>query len=358
MQISVRQIATQLGATFEGDGEVLVRGVAGIRDATPGQLTFIANAKYFSEIKNTRASVLIVPEGAEIEFRPIIRSAQPKLAFIKTMELFISAKPKLVPKIDPTAVIGKNVSLGKDIYLGAYVVIEDDVSLGDNTVIYPGSYIGRQSKIGANTFIFPNVTIWEAVNIGNRVTIHSGTVIGCDGFGYTEANGIQYKMPQLGTVVIEDDIEIGANVTIDRATLGKTWIKKGTKIDNLVHIAHNVVVGEHAVIVAQVGISGSVEIGDRVTLAGQSGIAGHIKIGAGTTVAGRSGVTKSIPANICVSGFPARLHRQEQKTQAYVQRLPKLIEKVRALEKKVEELEHRLSHRDSKTQRKTKKIKR
>jgi len=258
------------------------------------------------------------------------------------MELFMPAKSVIAGKIDVTAVIGRNVQLGKEVYLGPHVVIEDEVKLGDYSIIYPGVYIGKGSKLGERTCIYPNVTVWEYITIGNQVTIHSGTVIGCDGFGYAETNGKQYKMPQLGTVVIEDDVEIGANVTIDRATLGKTWIKKGTKIDNLVHIAHNVVVGEHGVIVAQVGISGSVEIGDRVTLAGQSGIAGHIKIGAGTTVAGRSGVTKSIPANICVSGFPARLHRQEQKIQAYVQRLPKLVEKVKALERIIQELDKKI----------------
>ncbi|MDI6782706.1 MAG: UDP-3-O-(3-hydroxymyristoyl)glucosamine N-acyltransferase, partial [bacterium] len=213
MQISVRQIATALGATYEGDGDILVSGVAGIRDATPGQLTFVANAKYFAEIKNTQASVLIVPEDAELPDsvgdRPLIRSRQPKLAFIKTMELFMPVIPAKAG-IDATAVIGNDVSLGKNIYLGAYVVIEDGASIGDHTIIYPGSYIGRRSKLGTNTIIYPKVTIWEEVRIGNRVTIHSGTVIGCDGFGYAEANGIQYKMPQFGTVVIEDDIEIGA----------------------------------------------------------------------------------------------------------------------------------------------------
>jgi UDP-3-O-[3-hydroxymyristoyl] glucosamine N-acyltransferase len=352
MQITVRKIAQQLDATYEGNGDILINGVAGIRDATPGQLTFIANAKYYSEISNTKASVLIVPEDADIDFRPIIRCVQPKLAFIKAMVLFMPPKPQLEPKIDRTAVIGKNVLLSKDVFVGAYAVIENDTVIGEKTIIYPGAYIGKSSKIGSETCIFPNVTIWENVEIGNRVTIHSGTVIGCDGFGYAESNGVQYKMPQLGTVVIEDDVEIGANVTIDRATMGKTWIKKGTKIDNLVHIAHNVVIGEHAVIVAQVGISGSAEIGNRVTLAGQVGVGGHLKIGAGTTVAAKSGVTKSIPANVCVSGFPARIHRGEQKTQAYVQRLPKLVEKVKQLENKINELEDKISHKATKTPRK------
>lgn len=354
MQLTVREIAKKLGVKYEGNGDIPISGVAGIKDAVAGQLTFLANAKYFSEINKTQASVLIVPNDAELEFRPIIRSSQPKLAFIKAMELFMPPKQAIVPKIETTVVIGKNVTLGKAIYLGANVVIEDGAIIGDGVIIYPGTYIGKQSKIGNNTVIYPNVTIWENVSIGNKVTIHSGTVIGCDGFGYAETNGIQYKMPQLGTVVIEDDVEIGANVTIDRATLGRTWVKKGTKIDNLVHLAHNVVIGEHAIIVAQVGISGSAEVGDRVTLAGQVGVAGHLKIGSGTTVAARSGVTKSIPANVCVSGFPARIHRQEQKAQAYVQRLPKLVEKVKQLENKINELVNKLSHRSIKSQRKAK----
>ncbi|MCX7918159.1 MAG: UDP-3-O-(3-hydroxymyristoyl)glucosamine N-acyltransferase [bacterium] len=354
MQKTVREIAKQLGATFEGDGDTLIDSVAGIREAGPGQLSFIANAKYFADVEHTRASALIVPENAELKFRPIIRSAQPKLAFIKAMELFAPPSPPIVPGIDATAVLAHNVELGTDVYIGPNVVIEEGVQIGDHSIIYAGTYIGRGSKLGSQTRIYPNVTIWEKVSIGNRVTIHSGTVIGCDGFGYTETNGMQYKMPQLGTVLIEDDVEIGANVTIDRAALGRTWIKKGTKIDNLVHIAHNVVIGEHAIIVAQVGISGSVEIGDRVTLAGQAGIAGHLKIGSGTTVAAKSGVTKSIPPNVCVSGFPARLHRQEQRIQAHVQRLPKLVEKIKILEQRIEELEQKLSHQGAKSQRKKK----
>jgi UDP-3-O-[3-hydroxymyristoyl] glucosamine N-acyltransferase len=354
MQLTVREIANKLGLNYEGNGEIQIRGFAGIKEAKPGELTFIANAKYFTEIKSTQASVLIVPNDAELEFRPIIRSIQPKLAFIKAMELFMPSREELVPRIDATAIIGENVKLGRNLCIAAYVVIEDGSSIGDGTIIYPGAYIGKRSRIGSHTSIFPNVTIWNGVSVGNRVIIHSGTVIGSDGFGYTETNGIQYKMPQLGTVVIEDDVEIGANVTIDRATLGKTWIKKGTKIDNLVHIAHNVVIGEHAIIVAQVGISGSVEIGNRVTIAGQAGIAGHLKIGSRTTIAARSGVTKSIPANVCVSGFPARIHRQEQKNQALVQRLPKLIEKVKQLEYKLVEVETKLSHSGKKSPRKAK----
>lgn len=354
MQLTVREIANKLGLNYDGNGEIEISGVAGIKEAKSGELTFIANAKYFTEIKNTQASVLIVPHDAELEFRPIIRSAQPKLAFIKAMELFMPPREALVPRIDPSAIIGKNVELGKNVHIAAHVVIEDGAAIGEGTVLYPGVYIGRESKIGSYTSIFPNVVVWNGVNIGSRVIIHSGAVIGSDGFGYAETNGIQYKMPQLGTVVIEDDVEIGANVTIARATLGKTWIKKGTKIDNLVHIAHNVVVGEHAIIVAQVGISGSVEVGDRVTLAGQVGVAGHLKIGAGTTVAAKSGVTKSIPANVCVSGFPARIHRQEQKTQALVQRLPILINRVKQLETKLLELETKLSHSGKKSPTKAK----
>lgn len=333
--ITVGELAQKIDGTCEGDKNVKIYGVSGIKEAKGGEVTFLANSKYLPEVKKTKAAAIIVPYGIEIPFRPIIRSMHPKLSFIKAMKLLIPEKEKPAPGIHPTCIIGKNVKLGKNVYIGPYVVIEDGVEIGNKTCIYAGTYIGRNSKIGNEVCIYSNVTIYDEVTIGDRTIIHSGTVIGSDGFGYTEVDGVHHKMPQIGTVVIEEDVEIGANVTIDRATMGKTWIKSGTKIDNLVQIGHNVVIGKNSIIVAQVGISGSVEIGDSVTIAGQVGIAGHLKIGSRVTIAGRSVVTKNIPPNVCVSGFPARPHKEEQKIQAYVQRLPKLVKKLKLLEEQV-----------------------
>lgn len=226
--------------------------------------------------------------------------------------------------------------------IGAYVTIEDNVSIGDNTIIYGGCYVGQYTKIGKDTLIYPNVSIREYVNIGSRVVIHSGTVIGSDGFGFANMDGVYERIPQIGSVAIEDDVDIGSNVTIDRARFDKTIIGRGTKIDNLVHIAHNVVIGENCIIVAQVGISGSASIGKGVTLAGQVGVVGHITIGDGAIVAGRSGVTKSVAPGAFVSGFPAKPHGVAKRVNACVQNLPRLFETVGGLKKKVAELELQL----------------
>jgi UDP-3-O-[3-hydroxymyristoyl] glucosamine N-acyltransferase len=247
--------------------------------------------------------------------------------------------------VHPNAVIGKNVSLGKDVAIGPYAVVADNVSIGEKTVIYSGCYIGHHTKIGSETLIYPNVSIRERTTIGSRVIIHSGTVVGSDGFGFATIKGMHHKIPQIGTVVIEDEVEIGANVTIDRARFDKTFIGKGTKIDNLVQIAHNVAIGENSIVVAQAGISGSTVIGKGVTLAGQAGLVGHITVGDGAIVAAQAGVTKSIPPNTLVSGYPAKPHDVARKVNACLQNLPKLYESVNELKKKIKELEEKLRNK-------------
>ena len=217
-------------------------------------------------------------------------------------------------------------------------MLEDNVEIKDNTVLYAGVYIGHHTKVGRDCVIYPYVIIRESVTIGNKVVIHGGTVIGSDGFGFSTVQGVHHRIPQIGTVIIEDDVEIGANVTIDRARFDKTIIKKGTKIDNLVQIAHNVSIGENSIIVAQSGISGSANIGKNVTIAGQSGIIGHISIGDNVVVAAQSGVTKSIPSNTCVSGYPAKPHILAKKIHAFTQNLPGLFKKVKQLEAEIEKL--------------------
>ncbi|MCM8780964.1 MAG: UDP-3-O-(3-hydroxymyristoyl)glucosamine N-acyltransferase, partial [Candidatus Omnitrophica bacterium] len=290
----------------------------------------------------TRASAIITSKEIKSAPKPIIRTQNPSLAFAKIVSLMSSYQPTHPKGIHPTAVIGKNVKLGKDVAVGPYTVIEDEASVGDNTIIYAGCYIGYATQIGANTIIYPQVSIRERVVIGNHVIIHSGTVIGADGFGYVTLDGVHHKIPQIGTVVIEDDVEIGANVTVDRARFDKTLIGRGAKIDNLVQIAHNVIIGENSIIVAQVGISGSTVIGREVTLAGQAGLVGHINIGDGAVVAAQAGVTKSVPPHTTVSGYPAKPHQIAKRINACVQNLPRLYKKIENIEKRLEVLESKL----------------
>jgi UDP-3-O-[3-hydroxymyristoyl] glucosamine N-acyltransferase len=254
------------------------------------------------------------------------------------MELWVQNKSYSVG-IHPTAVLGEDVKLGDNVSIGAYAVIDDKVEIGDNTIIRPHTCIGDSCKIGANCHIYPQVTLIENVEIGNNVIIHSGTIIGSEGFGFIGENGTYRKIPQIGKVIIGDNVQIGANVTIDRATFGKTWIKDGTKIDNLVQIAHNVEIGKNCIIVGQVGICGSVKLGDGVILAGQVGITDHLSIGDGVKVAAKSVVTKSVAAGKFVSGYPARDHNEEKRIKASVVRLPSLLKKVQELSKRLEKYE-------------------
>jgi UDP-3-O-[3-hydroxymyristoyl] glucosamine N-acyltransferase len=264
------------------------------------------------------------------------------LAFAKVVNLFSKEAQKHPTGIHKHALVSSKAKVGKNVAIGAFAIIEDGANIGDNTIIYGGCYVGHGTKIGKDCLIYPQVCIRERLEIGNRVIIHSGTVIGSDGFGFANVRGVQHKIPQIGTVLIEDDVEIGANVTIDRARFDKTIIGKGTKIDNLVQIAHNVIAGENCIIVAQAGVSGSTVLGKNVTLAGQAGLVGHITVGDNAIVAAQGGVTKSVPANTMVSGYPAKPHDVAKKINACVQNLPNLYKKIRELEKRLEELSEKL----------------
>lgn len=348
MQKTLKEIAQIIAGEVVGDDSIMITGVAGIKEAQEGDITFLANPKYSLLLDKTRASAVITAQDVETTAKPLIRTENPSLAFAKIISSF-APSPAARPKgIHPTAIIGKDVSLGKDVAIGPYAVIEDDVGVGDNTIIYAACFIGGHTKIGSNTLIYPNVSIRERISIGSRVIIHSGTVIGSDGFGYVAIKGLHHKIPQIGIVEINDDVEIGANVTIDRARFDKTVIGRGTKIDNLVHIAHNVIIGENSIIVAQAGISGSTIIGKNVTLAGQAGLVGHITVGDGATVAAQAGVTKSVPANTIVSGYPAKPHEVAKRVNACIQNLPKLYELVAQLKKKIAELEVKLKEKQTK----------
>lgn len=342
MHKTIKEIARLLDGEIAGDSGIVVTGVSGIKEAASGDITFLANPKYFPLLEKTRACAVITSRDIQKAPKTIVRVENPSLAFAKVISIFAPDEVIRPKGIHPTAILGKKVSLGKEAAVGAYTVIEDGVRIGEKAVIYSSCFIGRHTRIGNNCLIYPNVSIRERVTIGERAIIHSGTVIGSDGFGFATIEGLHHKIPQIGTVEIGSDVEIGANVAIDRARFDKTVIGSGTKIDNLVHIAHNVIIGENAIIVAQAGISGSTIIGKGATLAGQAGLVGHITIGEGAVVAAQAGVTKSVPPNTTVSGYPARRHEVAKRVNACVQNLPRLYEEVKNLKKKIEGLQGRL----------------
>ena len=334
ISISLGEIAERLKGELKGPANISISGVASVTSASPGDITFITSKKYLKGLAQSRASAVIIPRDMDWPYLPSIRVENPYYSLISLLHLFydLSHKPT---GVDERAVIGKNVHIGKDVSIYPFVYIDDGVTIGDYVIIYPWVFIGKDSSIGDYSTIYPNVTIREEIKIGRHVIIHSGAVIGSDGFGYIYHDGKHTKIPQVGGVIIEDDVEIGAGSTVDRATLGNTVIKKGTKIDNLVQIAHNVVVGEDCIMAAQTGIAGSTEIGKRVTFAGQAGVTGHIQIGDNVTVAGKAGVTKNIRNDQIVSGMPAIPHKNWLEIMAIFRELPQLKKRILDLEKEI-----------------------
>lgn len=345
MKKTLKEIAGLIGGEVVGDSGILITGASGIKEAREGDITFLANLKYLPLLEKTSASAIITSREVKSASKPIIQTDNPSLAFAKIVSLTEPGETRHPQGVHPTAVLGKDVSLGRDVAIGPYAVIEDNVTIGDKSIIYSGCFVGHHTKIGSDVLIYANVSIRERISIGNRVIIHSGTVIGSDGFGFATIEGLHHKIPQVGTVEIGDDVEIGGNVTIDRARFDKTVIGKGTKIDNLVHIAHNVAIGENCIIVAQVGISGSTTLGNNVVLAGQVGLVGHINIGDNVIVMAQSGVSKSIPAGTMAWGYPAKPVSHAKRVNAAVQSLPKLYDTVSELKKRIAELEEKLKER-------------
>lgn len=339
MKILLRELAKLIEGELVGDGDLEITGVAGIKEAREGDITFLANHKYETWLETTQASAVIMERNGRAVDRAVIKNSDPYQAFLKVVQIFHGSHINAAKGIHPTCLIGEGVKVGEGVSLGPYVVIEDGSIIGDGAIVMAGGYIGAGSKIGSKALIYPNVTIRENSVLGDRVVIHSGTVIGSDGFGYAKDGDEYHKIPHVGNVVIEDDVEIGANVAIDRATVGTTLIKKGVKLDNLVHIAHNVVIDENSIVLAQVGIAGSTEIGKNVILAGQAGVNGHIKIGDNAKVGSQAGVTKSVPPDTSVSGYPAAPHAGAKRLHASLLRLPELLKRVKELEKRIEELE-------------------
>jgi len=341
---TLAELARMLAGELVGPGEMVIQGVNTLEEAGPGEIAFFAHPRYRKQLETTRASAVVVSAHLPAPDRPYIRVANAYLALAQLLEFFYP-KSEPVLGVHPLATLGRNPRLGQRVSIYPGAVLGDEVELGDGVRIYPGVYVGDGVKIGAESILYPQVTIYPGVTLGRRVIIHAGSVIGSDGFGYAFDGQKHRKIPQVGGVVIEDEVEIGANVTIDRGTIGNTVIKQGTKIDNLVQIAHNVVVGEHSIIVAQVGISGSTRLGRGVMLGGQSGLVGHIQVGDGARVAAKAGVSKDVPRQAIISGFVGLPHTRWKRMEAALRRLPRLEERVRWLEQALAEREEKLEDR-------------
>ncbi len=340
MGIRLSELAELVEGILHGNGDLLIKGVAGLREAQKGEISFLANPKYLPELTRTMASAVLMAKGVTPPSFSLacIEVENPYYAFSQVVRLF-HGSPYQPTGISPHAVLGEGVQIGRDPSIGPFVTLSKGVRLGDRVTLHGGSFIGEEAEIGDDCLIYPNVTIRERVIIGKRVIIHSGSVVGSDGFGYAEHHGRHHKILQVGTVVIEDDVELGANVTVDRAALGKTIVGRGTKVDNLVQIAHNVVVGQDCLLVAQVGISGSTELGDHVTLAGQVGVVGHIRIGDHVIIGAQSGVSKDVLPRRMMSGSPVMDHRDWLKAQAAFSNLPEMRRRILQLERRLAELE-------------------
>lgn len=340
MQLTARDIAKIVGGEITGNAEGIITGVAGIREAQPGELSFIASPKYYGALKTTQAAVVLVTRSAPVEFiRTLIRVDNPVQAFTQVVMRLMPSPVKFAPGIHPSAVIAPTAKLGKDISIQPHVVIEDGAVIGDRTVIGASNYIGHGCRVGDDCLFYANVTLREYTVVGHRVILHPGVVLGVDGFGYEPVKGKHQKIPQVGTVEIGDDVEIGANTAIDRARFGKTRIGRGTKIDNLVHIGHNCVIGEDCILCGQVGIAGSVILGNRVTLAGQVGIAGHLTIGDGCIIMGQTGVAKDAEPGSILFGSPGLPHKVFKRSYVVFESLPKIQARLRELEQQLAELQ-------------------
>ena len=335
MIFTLEQLAKTSGGELVGDPSLQITGAASLAEATPGEITFFANPKYIGLLRKTRASAVFVPPHfADALDAAQIRVSNPAKAFEQVVLKFAPKPIQFQPGIHPTAVVDPSAQLGERVSIQPHAVIEAGATIGDDTIIGAGSYVGHETTIGSSCLIYPCVAIRERSRIGSRVIIHSGAVIGADGFGFEMVDGRQEKIQQLGIVQIDDDVEIGANTTIDRARFGRTWIQEGAKIDNLVQVAHNVVIGKNTVIAAQTGIAGSVRIGQRVLIGGQVGIIGHIEIGDNTAIGAQSGIPKNISGGAWWASPAVPLAEAKQQI-AWVRRLGKLFARVKEIEKKL-----------------------
>jgi UDP-3-O-[3-hydroxymyristoyl] glucosamine N-acyltransferase len=341
MERTLGELAALVGGRVLGDASVRLKGVGGLEDAGPSEITFLANSKYASLVGRTKAGAIVISEQAPKPALPAIVVADPNHAFIAIAREF--AEPVAVTAgVHPSAVVAPSAVLGPNVSVGPNAVIQEGASIGEGTVLHALTYVGQGARIGRACVLHPHVSVRERCVLGDRVILHDGTVIGSDGFGYATVGGVHHKIPQNGIVVIEDDVEMGANCAVDRARLDRTVVKKGTKLDNMVHIGHNSVIGEHVLMAAQVAIAGSVKVDHHAMLGGQVAVGGHLTVGAGGVLTGQAGLSKDLPPGEMYSGTPAEPHVRRLRALAASHRVAELIEEVRALRKKVSELERRL----------------
>jgi UDP-3-O-[3-hydroxymyristoyl] glucosamine N-acyltransferase len=349
MTHTLGELAVLLGGELRGPADLPIEGIAPIDQATPREITFITQRRFARLVDQSRAAAFIASQEYAGLARPLIIVPHPYLAYARVAACFAPPVTRW-PGISDLAYLGPDVTLGQEVSIAPLVFIGAGAHLGDRVTIMPGCVIGEAVQIGADTLIHPNVTILERCRVGERCIIHSGTVIGSDGFGFVPGETGHVKIPQLGTVVIGDEVEIGANCTIDRGALGATRVGRGVKMDNLVHLAHNVEVGENSFLVAQVGVSGSTKLGKGVTLAGQVGVAGHLELGDGVQVGAQSGVNHSIASGQTVSGSPARPHREWLRIMGHLPKLPELAQRLKRLEQDVSELSAKLKQEKESSQ--------
>lgn len=336
--IRLEEISRAIGGSVIGSSDATVSGVSSLAEAGPTDLGYVASDRYIKAALESRAAAFVVGRDIPELSRPQILVQNPAYAFARIAATFF-VSPVQSRGIAEQIARGEGVEIGPQASIWPFVTLGDRCHIGARVTLYPGVFIGDDATIGDDTVLYPNVTVREGCRIGSRVIIHSGTVIGSDGFGYVQHEGRHHKIPQLGIVCIEDDVELGANVTVDRATFGRTVIKRGTKVDNLVQVAHNVSIGEHSILVAQVGIAGSTRLGHHVIVGGQAGLADHLEIGDQVMIAARSGVNRSLTGNQIVSGAPVMPHEVAMKAMAVIPRLPELRRQLRDLEHRMLDLE-------------------
>jgi UDP-3-O-[3-hydroxymyristoyl] glucosamine N-acyltransferase len=327
-------IAQKIGAELRGDPDLVLTGIAPAESAQAGDLTFAERPAYLAKAEQSDASAILVGTDIDSSSKALLRVKNVRIALAQILEHYFPS-PLPLPGIHPSAVIAASAKIGPDVFIGPHCVIGNEVNMGRGVVLLGGNQIGDGCQIGQNTVLHPNVVIYPHAQIGARVVIHAGSVIGSDGYGYVFDEGRHRKMPQIGVIIIEDDVEIGANAAIDRGALGPTVVGAGTKIDNLVHLAHNVVIGRHCLLMGQVGFAGSTTLGDYGVIASQSGVAGHLNLGPQTTVGAKSGVMRDTPPGATILGIPARPDKETKRQLIALTHLPDLLHRVRELEKKL-----------------------
>lgn len=345
MKFTATQVAAVLQGKIEGDENKVINDLAKIEEGKAGALCFLSNTKYESYLYSTEASIVIVSEDLVLKEKvkpTLIRVKDPYTAFATLLSTYEAMTKVVKSGISEKASVAETARVGENVYIGDFVVIDEHARIGDGAQIYPNTYVGQHAKVGKGSLLYANVNIYTRCTIGENCIIHSGTVVGSDGFGHApQADGSFQKIPQLGNVIIEDNVELGANCTIDRATMGSTIIKEGAKLDNLIQVGHNAIIGEHTVIAAQAGISGTTKIGKSNMIGGQAGVVGHISTAAGVKIQAQSGVGKTVSEeNKSISGTPADEYRNTLKSQVIFRKLPEMAQKIEALEKKLKDLEN------------------